>query len=121
MRKIYLLFFLILTGCAGSAPQPNYGRDLDSDVVREGMFRQQVESVLGVPAATEVLPASPVTPSRTVAIYRYQAPISQGRFVFKELTLVYERDVVLSKSFRERIQIASERQTRLTNDKVELK
>ena len=50
-----------------------------------------------------------------VSVYRYQSPTEDGKFLFKELTIIYIRDLVSDLNFRERISIEPVKGARVSN------
>jgi hypothetical protein len=111
---------IFLSACTAKGPA-TFGTDLDPSSVNPGMTRSEVQSRLGSPTRSESIGSSSDGTAREVSVYAYQAPTNDGRFIFKELTVVYSGDVVNSKSFRERILLKAEKEVRVSNNTVELK
>ena len=104
--------FLFIHGCAS---QKNYwDKNFNSTTISKGMSEEDVLEVLGNPTKSNRQSKIEEQEAK-VTVYRYQSPTEDGKYLFKELTIIYINDIVNDLNFRERITIEPIKGARVSN------
>lgn len=113
-----LVFPSILISCASIEPEI-FGTNFSDGDIKRGMTIKEVQAFLGPPNRSDEV--SQLNERKRVWTYLFQAPTSEGKFVFKELTLVFHGDTVAMTNYRERFLLKPERDVRLSNRVIEIR
>ena len=113
-----LLFSGTLVSCVSTGPEIFGANFFDGDI-KTGMTMDEVQAYLGPPNRSDKVSES--KKGKQVWTYLFQAPTSEGKFIFKELTLVFHDDTVAMTNYRERFLLKPEREVRLSNRVIEIR
>jgi len=109
---ISLLFFLLIYGCA--SPKNDWDKNFNSTTISKGMSEEEVLKLLGEPSKSS-RQSKIEEQDATVSVYKYQSPTEDGKYLFKELTIIYVENLVKDLNFRERISIEPVKGARVSN------
>jgi len=118
MNSFFKQFVLIIAsffsiyGCASQ--RNDWDNNFNSSTISKGMSEEEVLKVLGNPTKSNRQSKIDEQEAK-VSVYRYQSPTEDGKFLFKELTIIYIRDLVSDLNFRERISIEPVKGARVSN------
>jgi len=104
--------FFSIYGCASQ--RNHWDNNFNSSTISKGMSEEEVLKVLGNPTKSNRQSKIDEQEAK-VSVYRYQSPTEDGKFLFKELTIIYIRDLVSDLNFRERISIEPVKGARVSN------
>ena len=104
--------FFSIYGCASQ--RNDWDNNFNSSTISKGMSEEEVLKVLGNPTKSNRQSKIDEQEAK-VSVYRYQSPTEDGKFLFKELTIIYIRDLVSDLNFRERISIEPVKGARVSN------
>lgn len=112
-RFIFLFsVFNLFLSCASK--HSSFGRNFDSDTIRNGMLEDAVIDLLGPPSKYS-RDSKIENQKGQIAVYHFQAPTRDGKFLFKELTVVYINKKVNEHNYRERILLKPAKGARVSN------
>jgi hypothetical protein len=109
---ISLLFFLLIYGCASQ--KNDWDKNFNSTTISKGMSENEVLRLLGKPSKSS-RQSKIEEQDATVSVYKYQSPTEDGKYLFKELTIIYVENLVKDLNFRERISIEPVKGARVSN------
>ena len=109
---ISLLFFLLMYGCASQ--KNDWDKNFNSTTISKGMSEEEVLKLLGEPSKSS-RQSKIEEQDATVSVYKYQSPTEDGKYLFKELTIIYVENLVKDLNFRERISIEPVKGARVSN------
>jgi hypothetical protein len=109
---ISLLFFLFIYGCASQ--KNDWDKNFNSTTISKGMSEEEVLKLLGEPSKSS-RQSKIEEQDATVSVYKYQSPTEDGKYLFKELTIIYVENLVKDLNFRERISIEPVKGARVSN------
>jgi len=104
--------FFSIYGCASQ--RNHWDNNFNSSTISKGMSEEEVLKVLGNPTKSNRQSKIDEQEAK-VSVYRYQSPTEDGKFLYKELTIIYIRDLVSDLNFRERISIEPVKGARVSN------
>jgi len=104
--------FFSIYGCASQ--RNDWDNNFNSSTISKGMSEEEVLKVLGNPTKSNRQSKIDEQEAK-VSVYRYQSPTEDGKFLYKELTIIYIRDLVSDLNFRERISIEPVKGARVSN------
>jgi hypothetical protein len=110
--KISLLSFLLIYGCASQ--KNDWDKNFNSTTISKGMSEVEVLKLLGEPTKSS-RQSKIEEQDATVSVYKYQSPTEDGKYLFKELTIIYVENLVKDLNFRERISIEPVKGARVSN------
>lgn len=99
--KLAVLVSSLVCACAASQGSI-YGVDFQGDVLSNGQSVAVVEAKYGKPQRVEV-GKSTGDADTTRYFYLYRGPLSGGRFIAKELDVVFSADLVAAHHYSERL------------------
>jgi hypothetical protein len=113
--------FILLTGCASSenyfyraSLQPSQVGNFFSTTLQAGMTEDDVLNIYGKPY--KIYADSKFQTDHYVTyIYFYQGPLSEGRFLSKELVIVFKNLLVVNYHINERVILRYEYDSRPSN------
>jgi hypothetical protein len=109
---ILLLPCVFIFSCASK--HSSFGRDFDASTLSKGMTQQEVLNKLGEPSKYS-RQSRVENQDAQVAMYHFQSPTNNGKYLFKELTVVYVNNRVKDLNFRERILLKPMKGARVSN------
>jgi hypothetical protein len=109
---ISLLSFLLIYGCASQ--KNDWDKNFSSTTISKGMSEVEVLKLLGEPSKSS-RQSKIEEQDATVSVYKYQSPTEDGKYLFKELTIIYVENLVKDLNFRERISIEPVKGARVSN------
>lgn len=109
---ISLLSFLLIYGCASQ--KNDWDKNFNSTTISKGMSEVEVLKLLGEPTKSS-RQSKIEEQDATVSVYKYQSPTEDGKYLFKELTIIYVENLVKDLNFRERISIEPVKGARVSN------
>lgn len=114
------LVSIVLLGCAPPpSPPPTIGVDFYGDRVVNGMNIQRVEELYGKPYRQEWSPTT-THEKHLVHYYIYQGPIGDGKYVYKELVVVFSNNLVIKHHYSEKTLLRLEKDSKASNDVIQL-
>jgi len=118
MNSFFIQFSLLISSfffIHGCSSQKNYwDKNFNSTTISKGMSEEDVLEVLGNPTKSNRQSKIEEQEAK-VTVYRYQSPTEDGKYLFKELTIIYINDIVNDLNFRERITIEPIKGARVSN------
>ena len=108
---LFVSFFLI-HGCASQ--KNDWDKNFDSTTISRRMSEGEVLNLLGEPSKSS-RQSKIEDQDATVSVYKYQSPTEDGKYLFKELTIIYVENLVKDLNFRERISIEPVKGARVSN------
>ena len=118
MNSFFIQFSLLISSfffIHGCASQKNdWDKNFNSTTISKGMSEEDVLEVLGNPTKSNRQSKIEEQEAK-VTVYRYQSPTEDGKYLFKELTIIYINDIVNDLNFRERITIEPIKGARVSN------
>ena len=107
-----LVSFFLIHGCASQ--KNDWDKNFNSTTISKGMSEKEVLSLLGKPSKSS-RQSKIEEQDATVSVYKYQSPTEDGKYLFKELTIIYVENLVKDLNFRERISIEPVKGARVSN------
>ena len=119
MKKIAILFLLaaLLAGCENLPKQ--FGKDFQNSKIENGTSVASVEQKYGTPQRVETSRASTSTPE-LIYYYLYQGPIDNGKFLYKELIVVFVDGKSIKQNYLEKIILKPEKESKFSNHGIQL-
>ena len=108
----FLVSFFLIHGCASQ--KNDWDKNFDSTTISRGMSEGEVLNLLGEPSKSS-RQSKIEDQDATVSVYKYQSPTEDGKYLFKELTIIYVENLVKDLNFRERISIEPVKGARVSN------
>jgi hypothetical protein len=102
----------LIHGCASQ--KNGWDKNFNSTTISKGMSEGEVLSLLGEPSKSS-RQSKIEEQEATVSVYKYQSPTEDGKYLFKELTIIYFENIVKDLNFRERISIEPVKGARVSN------
>lgn len=115
---VCLLFSVFISSCASTDPE-TFGVNFFDGEIKRGMTVEEVRAYLGPPDREDSV--SKANEKMKAWTFLFQAPTSEGKYIFKELTVVFRKDVVELTNYRERFLLKPERDVRLSNRIIEIR
>ena len=120
LKKIFILNALAVTllGCMPPSPE-TYGKDFQNNQIDSGFGLAKIEEIYGTPQRRETV-KSPSGQQELVYYYFYQGPIPGGKFISKELILVFVDAKVVRHNYNEKIILKLEKDSKFSNNIIQL-
>jgi hypothetical protein len=115
---VYIFFPIFVSSCTSTGPE-TFGVNFFDGEIKKGMTLEEVQAYLGTPNRTDSV--SKGNEGMRAWTFLFQAPTSEGKYIFKELTVVFRRDVVELTNYRERFLLKPERDVRMSNRVIEIR
>jgi hypothetical protein len=114
-----LILSWLLFGCAAPYEPQIIGVDFMGDKISNGMSLDKVEEIYGKPYRHE-MSASITGEKNLVQHYIYQGPIGNGKFIRKEIIVVFSNNVVIKHHYSEKTLLRLEKDSKASNDVIQL-
>jgi len=109
---LFIASFFFISGCASQ--KNDWDNNFNSSTISRGMSEVDVLKVLGNPTKSNRQSEIEGKEAK-ISVYRYQSPTEDGKYHFKELTIIYIEELVSDLNFRERISIEPVKGARVSN------
>lgn len=109
---ISIVSFFLIYGCASQ--KNDWDKNFNSTTISKGMNEEDVLNLLGEPSKSS-RQSKIEEQDAIVSVYKYQSPTEDGKYLFKELTIIYVENLVKDLNFRERISIEPVKGARVSN------
>ena len=120
IKIVIFLVSIVLFGCAPPpSPPPTIGIDFYGDRTSNGMSLEKVEELYGSPYRQEWSPTT-TNEKHLVHYYVYQGPIGNGKYIYKELVVVFSNNLVIKHHYSEKILLRLEKDSKASNDVIQL-
>lgn len=116
---LILISSWILLACAAPYQPQIIGVDFMGDKISNGMSLEKVEEIYGKPYRQE-LSASTTGEKNLVQHYIYQGPIGNGKFIHKELIVVFSNNLVIKHHYSDKTLLRLEKDSKASNDVIQL-
>lgn len=119
LKNIFIcILALTLLGCVSPGPQ-TFGKDFQNNQFSNGTEISKIEEAYGPPQRKETV-KSPSGQQEIVYYYFYQGPIPGGKFISKELILVFLDSKVVRHNYNEKIILKLEKDSKFSNNIIQL-